>query len=413
MKIVLVHISGWEEKITPLASYYLKLYVEKKIKNIDIKVLDFNNSDKNEKIIRKIIDINPNVVGFSCYSWNFEKVVFIARKLKNINSKIITIFGGPDVYMKEEKIFKDANGNIIVIGEGEKVFSEIIKEIKNNYSLNVNIKKVIKSQKLIDTNEIPSPYLEDCFKNKKYSFWIYETSRGCPFNCKFCMWANTKKVRYFNEKRIQQEIKWLIDNLSFNANKTNKIFLADSDLFLNKQRAFFFLNELKKYEISSKINFFINTQVENLTEDLIKNMSEIPNLILFIGIQHLNNKILKNLNRKPIKTSNFYKITKSIIENKFKGKICFQLIVGIPSDSKHIFLKSFRKIKNIVITLRKKSIDAYIQVFPFEIFASTFQREVKDGSIIITENAPHLVLHTQTFPYNNIIECWQYLNKQI
>lgn len=219
-----------------LAVRYLQKYVEDLI-HIDIKEYTINQSI--DFITSDLFKDEPDVIGFSTYIWNLSETLKICKILKIVNPKLKIILGGPEVSFDGEKILEDNPFiDFIIYGEGEETFKEYIKNLISNNEDYTNVQGLIYSQgnKIIknpprplleDLNIIPSPYknIGNEFENKIVYF---ESSRGCPFNCEFCLSSTIRGVRYFDIARVKEDLNNLIEgkvrqvkfvDRTFNANK--------------------------------------------------------------------------------------------------------------------------------------------------------------------------------------------------
>jgi len=192
---------------------------------VDIEIIEYllkKTENEAEIIAQDIISKKPDIIGFSCYIWNVLPTIKLSREIKKIKPSIKIILGGPHASIRRESVLKDSKADALVIGEGELTFVELIerflnkKSWKNTPGTITYLKDKLyfgPPQKLIENLDIiPLPYLSGIFDNKKYNFWVYETSRGCPFNCKFCVWTSKGKIRNFSIERAIKEIDWIIKN---------------------------------------------------------------------------------------------------------------------------------------------------------------------------------------------------------
>jgi radical SAM superfamily enzyme YgiQ (UPF0313 family) len=184
-----------------LSSYVLKAYFQKYYKDgqIDIEVMNFHENTDSKQISEKIIDKKPQVVGYSCYTWNIEKVVDVVNKIAEKTS-LINILGGPEISQNRVPTLKIPRDNAyFVIGEGERILAKLISYVlqgnKGSIPKGVAYWKdnqcvYLKNDDVItDLDEIPSIYLsgtiDESLYKKQQAF--LETQRGCKFRCKYCV----------------------------------------------------------------------------------------------------------------------------------------------------------------------------------------------------------------------------------
>lgn len=172
-----------------------------------------------------------DVVGFSLYVWNERISLAILKELKAKNPNVLTICGGPQVPDRAHKFLRDNPFvDVVVHGEGEKVFLEIVENLDTRDWSGISGISYLdedesfithpKGERIRALNEIPSPYLTGAFdelmaRNSGGEWLIlWETNRGCPFQCTFCDWgsATQTKVFQFGMGRLQAEMNWFADN---------------------------------------------------------------------------------------------------------------------------------------------------------------------------------------------------------
>ena len=169
--------------------------------------------EKIDSVIQRMHLNPPDVVGLSFYTWNTEYSHALARQVKQTWPECVIVAGGPNVTTQWPVMYSYID--IVVSGEGEENFYDILLDIRHNKSL-----KKVYSRKRIQDLDIPSPFLEGIFEqycmdpNPEY-FWMatFETNRGCPYECTFCDWgaATHNKVKRIPLERLEKEIQWFHD----------------------------------------------------------------------------------------------------------------------------------------------------------------------------------------------------------
>ena len=215
MKILLTAINS-KFIHSNLAVRYLKAFTE----DMDYisKIREFSINDRDEKVLEEIIKEKPDIVAFSTYIWNIEMVKRLSNLIKIVNSDIKILYGGPEVSYDSSNILNELNGDYLIEGEGEKTYREFveytlgerdIKSIRGLYYKEGN--KVIGNgnRPLMNMNEIVFPYKMD--ENLDNKIVYYEASRGCPFNCKYCLSSTIHGVRFLDIERVKKELQFFID----------------------------------------------------------------------------------------------------------------------------------------------------------------------------------------------------------
>ena len=335
MKNILVGINS-KYVHTNLAIRYLKKYIEQN-SNEKIKIYESSINNNIQKIIRDIVEYEPDNIFFSVYIWNVEMVFKITKEVKKILPNKRIILGGPEVsYNPDEILEKNIEIDGILIGEGENVLlnflTKDIKDVKGVYYREDNKIKFNGFEPLIENLDIiPFPYddeeLEDVHK-----IVYYESSRGCPFNCSYCMSSIDKSVRYFSLERTKKDLKKFIDI------GTRLVKFVDRTFNLNKDRymeIWKFL--LENYRENITFHFEINANI--FDDEVLEFLKKVPRkLFQFeIGVQTTNPSTMKAINRNNSLDRLFHNVT-CINKNIH---LHLDLIAGLPFEDYETFGKSF------------------------------------------------------------------------
>lgn len=335
MNIVLVALNS-KYIHSNLAIRYIKSYC----KEYNIKLFEATINENLLDISMNILKMEPDVIGFSCYIWNIEETLKVCSIIKSLRKDIKIILGGPEVSYNGEEFLKRNNFiDFIIEGEGEVTFKELLNVLHDNKNFHhvdgIVFKyedKIIrnKSRELIkDLNILSFPY-EDEIPDK---IVYYEASRGCPFNCSYCLSSTIKGVRFFGLDRIKNELKYFIDN------KVKLVKFVDRTFNANKYYAKEIWNFL--IENANTTTFHFEISADLLDDECFEILKMAPpKLFQFeIGVQTTNPDILKNINR----MMNFEAVKANIKRIKEYNNIhChLDLIAGLPGEDIHSFKKSF------------------------------------------------------------------------
>jgi radical SAM superfamily enzyme YgiQ (UPF0313 family)/Flp pilus assembly protein TadD len=338
----------------PLALFYLKSYAETDPllqKKTSINIINPKNISNVEDSVDEILIHNPNIIGFSCYIWNMKNTVDICNRVKEINPQVKIIVGGPDVSSVPRKTLeKYSSIDVIVCGEGEETFRELIHywEDIEDLTINTNMNSIDglafrDKGEIIITNKrpfidqldiIPSPYLNGCVDlNKEKRTILFETYRGCPFKCSFCYYPKDygKLLHKFSMNRVRDNIKEI---LSSNA---KEIFLMDPTFNIPKKRAKEILKLIKKYRNNNDISVTVELRVDLLDKEIMDLLKEANITVIEVGLQSSNIDVMSAVDRKQS--------TKLISENvKYMQSLgietIIQLIYGLPEETTSTYLDS-------------------------------------------------------------------------
>jgi anaerobic magnesium-protoporphyrin IX monomethyl ester cyclase len=387
---------------TNLAIRYLKAYAAPEFV---IKIKEYTIKDPVLNIVSDLYQQNPAVIGFSCYIWNIEETIKVVKMLKKIDSSLLIVLGGPEVtYDTMEWMEKIPEVDFIVVGEGEQTFKQLLMEIEStkNYQ-NVNgiayrhedgVAATPQMNKL-DLKELPSPYrfAEDISNLGKRVTYI-ETSRGCPFNCQFCLSSIEVGVRYFDREKIKEDIRYLMDQGAKTIKFVDRTFNISRSYAMDMFR--FLIDERKpgvvfQFEITADI--MRPEVIEFLNKEAPKGLFRFE-----IGVQSTNDYTNELVMRKQ----NFEKLTRTVTMVKDGGKIDqhLDLIAGLPEED----YTSFRKTFNDVFELRPEE----LQLGFLKMLRGTGVRlRADEHQYIFMDHSPYEILGNKVLSFQDIIKIKQ------
>lgn len=305
-------------------------------------ICEFTINDNVDNIIASLHMKKADVIAFSCYIWNIEKVLYISQSLKKVNPKLKIVLGGHEVSHDAEKIMNDNPWvDFVIRGEGEKPFYEFLSALKNSLpienvrSLTYRWKNTIEETGLApptDLNDYPFCY-DESIRDFKGKIVYYESSRGCPFNCSYCLSGDNRRVSFLDIERVKRELMFFITNDVPLVKFVDRTFNAD------KKRA----NEIWQFIIdNSKSTCFHFELAGSLIDDeAIEILRKAPKgIIQFeIGVQSTNTKTIDEIGR----YIEFEKVRENVRKLLEGGNIHIHLdlIAGLPYEDYESFKKSF------------------------------------------------------------------------
>jgi len=385
MKILLVGI--YDTNTVSLAPHVLRSYVEQfdVSSKFEIATKDFSIfSDSIETIIKGIKEENPDVVGFSVYIWNVNEILEI---IKHIDA--ITILGGPQVTGIEKELTEEnPDIDIIMTGEGEETFRELLRYFakeKKIEEVNGITTKDIKTEPsgVVDLDSIPSIYNRIFRENPNITWISFESSRGCPMGCKYCTWGSTKKMRYYSLERVKKDL-----DIILSQDKIQNIYFCDSSILLNKSRAKQILQHIIESGTNKAIRFEFTA--EQLDDEIINLLAQLPNNEFNFGIQSTNKRALNDMRRifnKERFEESYHKVV-----NKFKeSKITVDLIYGLPGDD----IEGYKESLNYAVSLDgvKRILTNPLILLP----GSEFYREMERYKIKLRDKKSYIIKENYTF----------------
>ncbi|MGL6119109.1 MAG: DUF4080 domain-containing protein, partial [Fusobacteriaceae bacterium] len=316
---------------TNLAVRYLKKYADQYSgKKIEIYESNINNQTHN--IIRDIFEKSPDVVLFSTYIWNKEQIFKISKELKKIMPNLKIGLGGPEVTYDSEDVMKDnPEVDFIIKGEGERAFLKVVQA-------NIDELLTIYSEPMpCDLDEIPFPYsLEEIMKENKILY--YESSRGCPFSCSYCLSSIDKGVKNFSLERVKKDLGiFLHSNIKL-------LKFVDRTFNINKGRYLEIWKFLiENYRPGIIFHFEINANI--FDEETLELLKKVPKdyFQFEIGIQSVNWETMESINRRNL----LERLTKNIQQIPRNIHLHLDLIAGLPFETYSLFKNSFNYVYNL------------------------------------------------------------------
>ena len=346
------------------------------------KILEFTINANIENIAEEILDQNPKIIGIGVYIWNALQVENLIEIIKSVSKETYIVLGGPEVSHQPFRV-NFSKADFIICGEGEISFYQLCKDIlKNSPPKDKIIRAKIPSLKEL---KLPYKYYNE-FDIKNRIIYV-EASRGCPFECEFCLSSIDERVRYFDIEILIEEFEKL-----WNRGVRNFKFI-DRTFNLNMK----ITNRLIDFFLSKKGDFSLHFEVipDNFNEKLKDKIKKFPpsSLQLEIGIQTLNKDVAENINRRL----NIKKIEENIsfLENETNAHIHLDLIVGLPGES----LDSFAKNLNKLVSLTKAEIQIGILK---KLSGTTINRHDKKYKMIYSNKPPYDILQNIFIPFKEM-----------
>ena len=399
MKTVLVAINA-KYIHSNLAVYSLRSYA--RTFGYEPELLEFTINQQKDQILKGIYEAKPDLLCFSCYIWNLSYAEEIIEDIKKILPKVTIWAGGPEVSYDAPKFLKrhpEIDG--IMCAEGEKTLTELISYYEVGKSQGKSLdgingivyqeNKTIHQTPLRDImnmDDLVFPY-ED-LKDFEHKIIYYESSRGCPFSCSYCLSSIDKKLRFRSFSLVEKELEFFL------AHKVPQVKFVDRTFNCKKSHAMAIWTYIKEHD-NGITNFHFEVAADLLTEDeiaLIQTMR--PGLIqLEIGVQSTNEKTLAEIHRK----TDFEEITRKVKAVQ-RGENVHQhldLIAGLPYENYESFGRSF----NDVYALKPEQ----LQLGFLKVLKGSYMAEAAEGyGCVHKAKPPYEVLGTRWLSYEEILK---------
>ena len=380
-----------------LALRYLKAYGEAHGQAYDI--VEYTINMPVLHILSDITEHDIDILGFACYIWNIEMTLHVVDMVKAVRPDIKIVLGGPEVsFTADELLERCPNIDYIVQGEGEEAFHALVTALQlGNDGLDPVIPGVrgrrdgsilgsLEAVEVSDLSFIPFPYTEEDMEDLEHKIIYYESSRGCPFSCQYCLSGNKNTVRFFPQERTLEELQWFIDHgvkqvkfvdRTFNCaphhHRPLMEFMRDSD---------------------TDMNFHLEMEPELMTEWETNILCETPpgRIQIEVGVQSTHKKTLDSINR----YNDWPYIQKSIrpIIQAGRTHVHMDLIVGLPHEDFNRFGQSF----NDLFSLQPHA----LQIGFLKLLKGSGVRRMREYKYVADPLAPYEVLSTHVLPYDDV-----------
>jgi len=359
-------------------------------------------------IIESLEPENTDIFGYSTYIWNFNFMMAIAEKVKQINPNAINLFGGPQAGGMGKKLYCCGDFvDFVIKGEAELSFRKFLSgHLNEDYSNVENL--IFRDQKRLRSNipkdknlankqsylnsieELPFP-----FKDPEYRSFLdklnhkvtaqFETERGCPLACTFCSWGTRLPIRRRTQNDVEEGLTYLLNHPNVKA-----VYIVDANPFIKDEKGLWLTDYLLNKNTTSKPVFFELNPEYIRDSKVIENLGKLSGDELAFGLQSTSDQTLKIIKRK---------FDRNVYENNVQAlkamnpdaNIKFSLIVGLPGDNFESFCKSLE----FVISLNPTDIYVHdLLVLP----GSEMYENPEKFNLIIDSFPPHRVKQNLTFP---------------
>jgi len=400
-KVTLISFN-WADHFS-LANGCLKAYAEKDrviAENADIQIVDFDAEDHDvRQALYYLSRERPDIVGFSSYCWNMDKILELSRLLKQLDPRTKIILGGPEVGPIARKCMTENPAvDVVVMGEGEATFQELLRSYLDHGKPMASVKGITYRQDgkicsteqrplMDDLGDIPSPYLTGILTPRDKVTYL-ETYRGCPYRCAFCFEGkNFPKLRFFPEERIRREIELVTSNPNIST-----FHVVDSVFNLKKSRLRRIAQMFNEANRSGAGLTTVEVMAELVDEETVELLKKANVLSVETGPQTVNADTIKNISR-YYRKEKFNRGIKLLLDGGIE--VLTDLIIGLPGDNFFRFLRSAKAMIQLKPTTIVFSI---LHVLPG---TELYENADKFG-LLFDEKAPHMVLQNDTFPYDEI-----------
>lgn len=380
-----------------LAVYDLKAYSSDYDEHVILK--EYTINQPKDEILKDIYSSGADVVCFSCYIWNISFVRELIRDLVKILPKTAFWAGGPEVSYDAEKFLTEMPEMTgVMVGEGEKTFHDLLEFYIDGKDSLEEISgiayrtgdKIIHNgwRELMDLSAIPFVYEHlEKFENR---IIYYESSRGCPFSCSYCLSSIDKKLRFRDLELVKKELQFFLDH------RVPQVKFVDRTFNCKHEHAMTIWKYILEHD-NGVTNFHFEISADLLREEEMELMSQMrPGLIqLEIGVQSTNPETIRAIHRHMD-----LKKLEHCVNRVHSFRNIHQhldLIAGLPYEDYDIFHQSF----NDVYQMKPDQLQlGFLKVLK----GSLMQKEAEGYGIVYKEKEPYEVLSTNWLTYGEVLK---------
>jgi len=382
---------------TSLALRVLKAYCQDEF---DIGLAEYTIKDPPMAIVSDLYSRKPDVIGFSCYIWNIEETITVIDMLRKVLPDVAIVLGGPEVsYDTDYWMRRLPAVDFIVMGEGEETLRDLLRELsgdrKFHFVFGLAYRKdgevvINPGRPKLDLNALPSPHrFPEDLPSLGNRIVYFETSRGCPFSCQFCLSSIEVGVRYFDIEKVKSDLLYLIEN------GAKLIKFVDRTFNIKRDYAMEIFRFLIDHHNGCVFQFEITADI--MRPEVLDFLAEHapPGIFRFeIGVQSTNDPTNLAVKRRQ----NWSKLVRTVTKVKESGKIAqhLDLIAGLPHEDYDTFRKTF----NDVFALRPEE----LQLGFLKMLRGTGLRiDAEKYGYVYMDRAPYEILGNDILPFSDIV----------
>ena len=394
-----------------LGVYSLKRYAEEKLAaagGIRIELGEYTINHQMERILQDIYKRSPDVVGFSCYIWNILYVKELVRNLKKVMPGVRIWLGGPEVSYDAEKVLSELpEAELVMLGEGEETFRQLVElaERTGADERELQWKKSLASIRgityrteegnlcttgpapLMNLDELPFSY--ENLEGLEHRIIYYESSRGCPFSCSYCLSSIDKKVRFRSLELVKKELGFFLER------KVPQVKFVDRTFNCRKSHSMEIWRYLLEHD-NGVTNFHFEVSADLLDEEELALIGQMrPGLIqLEIGVQTTYPETIAEIRRRM----DLEKLAANVAAVNERKNVHqhLDLIAGLPFETLERFQQSFDDVYRME--------PEQLQLGFLKVLKGSYMAEMaKTYGIEYQSQPPYEVLSTRWLSYGDLI----------
>jgi hypothetical protein len=378
---------------TPLAAGYLKAYAAAQglLEQFAIEILPRAIADHagDAALVAAIVARQPDLLGISLYTWNSERSLAIALRVKERLPNLVVLVGGPEVQADNQWVIDHPAVDHAIVGEGEQAFVQFLRSFQTrNSSLPISILQA-PTANLQDLSVLPSPYLEGYLELSPDGMQMIEISRWCPYSCSFCLYGRNMGPklgsRYFGLERVLAEIAW------GKKQGVRRVHFVEANL--NLVPLFWpLMHALADLNADKQLTFYAELRGEHLSDAVVAALDAANVRVVEVGLQTANPVALRASKRRT-DLGKWAAGTRRLYE--YNIEVLLDVILGLPADD----------VAGVAATLDfldREELGTY-DIFTLQVLPGTAVRaEAAQYGLQYQDRPPYYVLATDRMSYRTL-----------
>ncbi len=393
MKFLLVAINAKYIHSNP-AIYSLYAYSKDKFEQ-SMEIAEYTINQRTEDILAQLYERKPDAIGFSCYIWNWNAVCGLLDDLPKVLPQTDIWLGGPQVSFDAMQILdKYPCLKGIMIGEGEETFRELMERYDRHDTEDLSDVAGLclrsgftAARGMTDLSRLPFLYHDtETFSNR---ILYYESSRGCPYRCSYCLSAIDKKVRLRDIELVKKELDFFL------ANKVKQVKFVDRTFNCVHEHAMEIWRYLHEHD-NGITNFHFEISADLISDEELEMLGRLRagQIQLEIGVQSVNQETLAAINRRMDIGRLEYVVSR--IRQKRNIHQHLDLIAGLPYEDYQSFMRSFDR----VYAMKPDQLQlGFLKVLS----GAPIEKKTQEYGIAYTKQPPYEVLYTKWLSYDDVV----------
>lgn len=360
---------------------------------------EYTINDQLDNILSDLYSCKGDIYGFSCYIWNLEKTLKIVDNLKQVLPSALIVLGGPEVSFDGKEVLSRSLADIIVKGEGELTFKELLYKYEKGedysnidgivYKKNIATYETRDRLPIQNMDQLHFAYKKEDMSKYKNQILYYEGSRGCPFSCSYCLSSVDKTVRLHSIERVKKDLQFFLDH------NVKQVKFVDRTFNCNISWAKDIISYLIEHT-NNVTNFHFEMAADLLDDEIIALLNTAPVELfqLEIGVQSVNESTLVSIQR----ATSITKIEENIrkLQANHNMHIHLDLIAGLPEEDFVTFAHSFNRVYAMKPHMLQLGFLKVLKGSPIHLQKDKFH-------LLYTTNPPYEILSNDFISYDEII----------